>query len=82
MSRLADPHYDDIYSLSKDIKEHCLEGDDLDLESSLEPMLSHFRELQKLTGKLKIDIDKYDSKTGTKANGYRSMIRLNIRILC
>jgi len=76
MSRLADPHYDDIYSLSKDIKEHCLEGDDLDLESSLEPMLSHFRELQKLTGKLKINIDKYDSKTGTKANGYRSMIRV------
>ena len=28
MSRLADPHFEDIYTLSKDIKENCLDMDE------------------------------------------------------
>merc|ERR1712117_978121 len=39
-------------------------------------MVNYFRELQKLVGQLKEGIANYDSKTGTKANGYRSLIRV------
>ena len=76
MSRLADPAFEDIYCLSKDIKESCLELVDQSLETDLEPLVNHVRVLQKLVGKIKINIECYDSKTGTKANGYRSLTRV------
>ena len=76
MSRLADPAFDDIYCLSKDIKENCLEDLDEVLETELEPLVNHVRALQKLISKIKINIESYDSKTGTKANGYRSLTRV------
>ena len=76
MSRLADPHFDDIYTLSKDIKENCLDGSNEPLDADLESMVANFRVMQKYVADLKIGIEAYDSKTGTKANGYRSIIRV------
>ena len=75
MSRLADPVFDEVYSLYKDINENCIE-DDPKLQADLEPLMKNFQALQKITISLKINIDSYDSKTGTKANGYRSLIRV------
>ena len=76
MSRLADPHFDDIYTLSKDIKENCLDESNEPLDADLESMVANFRVMQKYVADLKIGIEAYDSKTGTKANGYRSIIRV------
>ena len=75
MSRLADPVFEEVYSLHKDIHESCI-GIDSKLQADLEPLVKNFQALQKITVSLKIDIDSYDSKTGTKANGYRSLIRV------
>ena len=60
MSRLADPAFEDIYCLSKDIKESCLELVDQSLETDLEPLVNHVRVLQKLVGKIKINIDHHE----------------------
>ena len=76
MSRLADPHFDDIYTLSRDIKENCLDESNEPLDADLESMVANFRVMQKYVADLKIGIEAYDSKTGTKANGYRSIIRV------
>ena len=75
MSRLADPVFEEIYILSKDINENCRQNDPK-LKTDLEPLIENFQALQKLTDSLKIDVERYDSKTGTKANGYRSLIRV------
>ena len=75
MSRLADPVFEEVYSLHKDINENCLEND-IKLQTELEPLVRNFQALQKITISLKINIESYDSKTGTKANGYRSLIRV------
>ena len=75
MSRLADPVFDELYSLHKDINENCIEND-IKLQTELEPLVRNFQALQNITISLKIDIESYDSKTGTKANGYRSLIRV------
>ena len=76
MSRLADPHFEEIFTLYKDIKTNFLDDRDEIDKVDLEPMLSHFRTLQSLIETLKENIETYDSKTGTKANGYRSIIRV------
>ena len=76
MSRLADPHFEEIFTLYKDIKTNFLDNRDEIDRVDLEPMLGHFRTLQSLINTLKVDIESYDSKTGTKANGYRSIIRV------
>ena len=75
MSRLADPHFEEIYAICNDITENSCEDDPL-LESDVESMVSKFQMLQVLTNKISVEISQYDSKTGTKANGYRSLIRV------
>ena len=75
MSRLADPHFEEIYTICNDITENSCEDDPL-LESDVESMVSKFKMLQVLTNKISVEISQYDSKTGTKANGYRSLIRV------
>ena len=82
MSRLSDPHFDDIYSMSKDIKENRQDESITwanswsSLEADLDKMLDNFRVIQNFTITIKTNIESFDSRTGTKANGYRSIIRV------
>ena len=75
MSRLADPVFEEIYSLYRDINQNCIQNGSK-IQTDLEPLVENFRTLQKLTNSLKKNVETYDSKTGTKANGYRSLIRV------
>ena len=75
MSRLADPVFEEVYTLHQDIADNCLENE-IKLGTDLETLVTNFQALQKITVSLKIDVESYDSKTGTKANGYRSLIRV------
>merc|ERR1711874_882724 len=75
MSRLADPVFEEIYSLYRDINQNCIQNGSK-IQTYLEPLVENFRTLQKLTNSLKKNVDSYDSKTGTKASGYRSLIRV------
>ena len=75
MSRLVDPHFEEIYTLSKDLKGNCLDENNEQLNLDLDSMVRNFRMMQKYVGDLKLGIETYDSKTGTKANGFRSIIR-------
>ena len=75
MSRLADPHFAEVYTICKDITENFCDDDPL-LESDVESMVTGFKMLETLTNKISTNIAQYDSKTGTKANGFRSLIRV------
>lgn len=67
--------FEEIYSLYRDINQNCIQNGSK-IQTDLEPLVENFRTLQKLTNSLKKNVETYDSKTGTKANGYRSLIRV------
>ena len=75
MSSLDDPHFAEVYTICKDITENFFDADPL-LENDMESMMKGFMMLKALTIKISLNVAQYDSKTGTKANGFRSLSRV------
>jgi len=73
MSLLVDPKFAEVYNICKDVIDNSCDDDPL-LESAVETMVTTFKTLEKLTNIIGKNVADYDSKTGTKANGYRSLI--------
>jgi len=73
MSLLADPNFVEVFTICKDVIGSSCANDHL-LESVVETMVSRFKTLETLTNNINKNIACYDSKTGTKANGFRSLI--------
>jgi len=79
MSRLADPQYDDLYSLSSVVV--TAGEDDTPLTGDLETLVTRFKVMQETTNKISCNVHKYDSKTGAKANGFRSLLRVTATLV-
>ena len=75
MSSLDDPHFTEVYTICKAITENFCDDNPL-LESDMESMMTGFMMLEALTIKISMNVAQYDSKTGTKANGFRSLLRI------
>ena len=75
MSSQDDTCFVEVYTICKDIIGNSCNGDPL-LQSAVETMVTRFKMLLIMTDKINKNVAHYDSKTGVKANGFRSLVKI------